>query len=254
MPAFRYPPFDQVITSQGCVDAALDDPASLTGTNTIATLGSGTLALLTGIVGGIDANGNLTDFDFNANGIIPDLRTIESFIDPTYEAEQTLFTWRGEYDLTDALTVTYLGSYGENELISQEDYTEIEPDLTFNTTAGPFIALNANLPAAVTAQLYPLLFPGGVVSDPQLGASNTFTSTDLSGLESEQTTHELRLQSDFDGWFNFNLGAIKLDYEVNQGPALQESYYVFSNGLTAFHQLTNAAAVAAGGAPVFTVG
>ncbi|MEC7289887.1 MAG: TonB-dependent receptor, partial [Pseudomonadota bacterium] len=55
------------------------------------------------------------------------------------------------------------------------------------------------------------------------------------------TTHELRLQSDFDGPFNFNLGAIKVDGETNQGPAIQESYYVFFNTSTAFNQLLNAA-------------
>ncbi len=54
--------------------------------------------------------------------------------------------------------------------------------------------------------------------------------------------HELRLQSDIAGPFNFNLGAIKVDYEVNQGPALQESYYVFFNTSSSVNTRNNAAA------------
>ncbi len=107
-------------------------------------------------------------------------------------------------------------------------------------TAGPFGALNP-IGAAGVGALFPLLFPGGVVSDPQLGASNVYGAADISGSDTEATTHELRLQSDFDGPFNFNLGAIKVDGETNQGPALQESYYVFFNTSTAFNQLLNAA-------------
>lgn len=236
--------FDQLITSQGCVDAPLDSPASLGGLNNAATLGA-QYGFLSGTVGNIDPDtGNLINFSANTDGIIPDLRTIESVIDPTFETEQTLYTWRAEFDLTDSLTATYLGSYNERMNISQEDYNEQSTDVPFNTEASPFVALNAAsnpaFPAAFAA-LYPVLFPGGVVSDPQLGPSNTYAAADISGSESEQTTHEVRIQSDFSGPFNFNLGAIKVDFEVNQGPALQESYYVFFNTSSAFNQLLNAA-------------
>lgn len=236
--------FDQLITSVGCVEADLDDPASLGGVNTAGTL-AGQYGFLSGTIGGIDPlTGNAINVDYNTNGIIPGLRQVESYFDPTYEAQQDLITWRAEYDLTDSLTMTYLGSYSQNEVISQEDYNEYAADLTFNTAASPFVALTASIDPALPgafAALYPLLFPGGVVSDPQLGPYNSAVAADISGRDAEQTTHELRLQSDFDGPFNFNLGAIKVDYEVNQGPALQESYYVFFNNSTAFNQLLNAA-------------
>ena len=237
--------FDQLITSLGCVEADLDDPASLGGVNTAATL-AGQYGFISGTVGSIDPlTGNAVGIDANTSGIIPDLRTLESYFDPTYEGQQDLFTWRAEYDLTDSLTVTYLGSYNENEIISQEDYNEYAADVPFNTTAGPFIALVD--PAL--APLYPLLFPGGFVADPQLGLYNYPVAADISGGYSEQTTHELRLQSDFDGPFNFNLGAIKVDYETNTGPEIQESYYVFFNASTAFNQILNAA----NGAEVFPI-
>ena len=239
---------DQIITSQGCVDAAVRDSASLGGINQASSLGGGVFGALAGVTGAIDANGNL--FNLNeAAAYNADFRTIESSIDPTFETEQTFYMLRGEYDLTDSLTATYIGSYNERSNKTQEDYNESAPAFTFNTTPGPFIALNG-ASAPLIAAAYPTLFPGGVVSDPQLGAANFLKQTDISGSETEQSTHELRIQSDFNGPFNFNIGAIKLDYETNQGPALQESYYVFFNTGSAFIQANNAAA----GAPVFSIG
>ncbi|WP_233355762.1 TonB-dependent receptor [Henriciella litoralis] len=237
--------FDQLITSQGCVEARLSDPASLGGVNTAGTLG-GQYGFISGTVGGIDPlTGNAINIDANTSGIIPDLRKTESYFDPTYEGSQDLFTWKAEFDITDSLLLTYLGSYNENEVISQEDYNEYAADVPFNTTVGPFIGLVD--PAL--APLYGLLFPGGVVQDPQLGAFNFPVAADLSGAYSEQTTHEIRLQSDFDGPFNFNLGAISVDFETNTGPKIQESYYVFFNASSAFNQILNAAQ----GAEVFPI-
>lgn len=232
--------FDQLITSQGCVDAAVRDPASLGGINQAATLGGGVFGVLAGITGDIDENGNL--FNLNEPGAYnPDYRTIESSFDPTFETEQTFFMWRGEYDVTESLTATYLGSYNERSNISQEDYNETAPAFEFNTTPTALLALNGPATPAYVAA-YASLFPGGVVSDPQLGQANFLEQADISGSESAQSTHEIRLQSDFDGPINFNVGAIKLDYEINQGPAVQESYYVFFNTGSAFIQSRNAAA------------
>ena len=244
--------FDQIITSQGCVDAPVNDPASLEGINSTSTLGAGVFGLLSGLTGNIDENGNL----FNVNepaAYNPDLRKIESVIDPTFETEQNFLMWRGEYDVTDALTVTYLGSYNERENRSQEDYNEVAPVFEFNETPGPFIALNGPT-APLIAAAYPTLFPGGVVSDPQLGQASTLQQTDISGVVTESTTHELRLQSDFAGPFNFNVGAIKIDYEIDQNPANQiNNYYVLFNTGSAFIQANNAAAVAAGETAPFSI-
>ena len=231
---------DQLVTSQGCVDNALSAPESLEGLNNASTLGA-QYGFLAGLIGNVDpATGNAINLNANTDGIAADLRVIEALFDPTFETEQTLFTWKAEFDLTDNLTATYLGSYNERTNISQEDYNEQSSDVPFNTTPGPFGAFHP-IGGAGVAALFPLLFPGGVVSDPQLGASNLYGAADISGSDTEATTHELRLQSDFDGPFNFNLGAIKVDGETNQGPALQESYYVFFNTSTAFNQLLNAA-------------
>lgn len=212
-------PFDQLATSQGCNDTPLDQSNGRV--NSAATLGGG-LAITAGLLSG----------DAFTDPVISDLRTIESAFDPIYIADQTLVTWKGEFDLTENLLVTYLGSWNESSVDSIEDYNKIAPTTAFNATAGPFAAVPA---------LYPLLFPGGVVADPELGTSNLFRTFDRSGGASEQTTHELRMQSDFDGPFNFNLGAISVDFEAIDPQDPIAGYYVLSNSLTALTQINNAA-------------
>lgn len=214
-------PADQIYNTLGCQEAPLSE--SFERVNSAGTLGGG-LGVAAGLLNG----------DAFTAPLIRDLRTIESAFDPIYEADQELITWRLEYDLTDSLTATYLGSYGESSVLSIEDYNKIAPNVTFNDLSAIPPGLDPG------ADLYNALFPGGVVSDPQLGASNVFRTFDLSGAASEQTTHELRLQSDFDGRFNFNLGTIFVDYEAVDPRIPTDGYYVFSNTLTGLSQLNNA--------------
>jgi len=222
-------PLDQLVTSLGCQEAPLN--AMNDRVNSVATLGGG-LAIVAGLLNG----------DAFTAPVNPNLRQIESAFDPKYQAEQTLYTWKAEFDVTDALKLTYLGSYNEAELVSFEDYNKIAPTIAFNQTAGAF--------AGGLAPLYGLLFPNGTVNDPQLGAANIFRTFDISGGASDQTTHEVRLQSSFDGPFNFNLGAIKVDYEAIDPADATAGYYVFSNSLTALAQMNNAAGGAIFGGPV----
>ncbi len=232
---------DQLVTSLGCRADSLEDMNDRV--NSVATLGGG-LAIIAGLLNG----------DAFTAPVDQNLRNIESAFDPTYYADQTLYTLKGEYDLTDSLKLTYLGSFSETSLESLEDYNKIAPTITFNSTAGAF--------AGALAPLYGILFPGGVVNDPQLGASNRFRTFDIAGGSSEQTTHEVRLQSSYDGPFNFNLGAIKVDFESIDPQTPTDGYAVLSNSLTALTQINNAAGGAlfggvvpvdtgVGGVPVF---
>ncbi|MEL7545081.1 MAG: TonB-dependent receptor [Pseudomonadota bacterium] len=212
---------DQLYTSLGCQDAPLDQ--SNDRVNSAATLGGG-LAIAAGLLSG----------DAFTDPVNPDLRVIESAFDPIYQADQELLTVKGEYDLTDALTATAIFSYTESSILSIEDYNKIAPTVEFNDLSA--------IPAGVDpgADLYNALFPGGVVSDPQLGSSNLFRTFDLSGGGSEQTTFELRVQSDNDGPFNFNLGAIYLDFSAIDPDTNTDGYYVLSNSLTGLTQFNNA--------------
>ncbi len=212
---------DQVYNTLGCEEAPLSQ--SNDRVNSAGTLGGG-LGIAAGLLSG----------DAFTTPAIADIRSIESAFDPIYEADQDLFTWKAEFDLTDSLLLTYLGSYGETSSASIEDYNKAGPTIAFNDLSG--------IPPGVSAQadLYNALFPGGVVSDPQLGASNIFRTFDLSGGASEQTTHEIRLQSDFDGRFNFNVGAISVDFEAIDPSDKNAGYYVMSNTLTGLTQFNNA--------------
>ncbi len=211
---------DQIYTSLGCEEAPLSD--SYERINSAASLGGG-LGITAGLLNG----------DVYTSPLDKNMRNIESVFDPRYKAEQSLLIWQGQFDVTDALTLTYLGSYNDTKVLSEEDYNKSIPDSPFNTSGAP-------LGNPALTPIYEALFPGGLVSDPQIGTSNFFSTFDMSGGISEATSHELRLQSDFDGRFNFNLGAIYYEFEANQIENKEESYYVLSNTLTALTQLNNA--------------
>ena len=212
---------DQIYTTLGCQDAPLNQ--SNERVNSAGTLGGG-LGIAAGLLNG----------DAFTDPLIQDLRKIESAFDPLYTADQDLYTWKGEWNVTDNLLFTYLGSYNESSVHSIEDYNKIAPNVTFNDLS----AIPPGISGA--ADLYNALFPGGVVSDPELGASNVFRTFDSSGGGSKQQTHELRLQSDFDGPINFNLGAIKVKYKAISPYDPTAGYYVLSNTLTALTQYNNA--------------
>mgnify|MGYP003664210098 FL=1 len=212
---------DTLITSLGCQDAPFSD--SYDRVNSAGTLGGG-LGIVAGLLNGDAYN---TPLD-------PNLRNIESALDPVYKAQQDLYTLKLELDIGESLKLTSLTSRNETDQVSVDDYNKIAPTIAFNTTAGPFFL------APGAEAVYDLLFPGGVVSDPQLGVSNLFRSFDISGGATETTTQEFRLQSDYEGPFNFNLGMIYVDGEAIDPQDNQAGYYVLSNTLSALTQLNNA--------------
>ncbi|MBY9065491.1 TonB-dependent receptor [Hyphomonas sp. WL0036] len=220
---------DQTVTSLGCQAAPLSQMDGRV--NSVGTLGGG-MGVLAGLLSG-DA------FTQPAN---LNLREIESAYDPQFYADQELITGKLEFDLTDSLRLTYLGSYSETSSVSVEDYNKQSPTIAFNANGVPlFGSLDTTFGAGFSAALYQGLFPGGVVNDPILGASSFFRTFDVAGGSSEQVSHELRLQSDYDGPFNFNLGVIAVDYEAIDPQANNtDGYFVISNSLTALAMLNNA--------------
>ena len=211
---------DVLITSLGCRPAALDQ--SNDRVNSVATLGGG-LAITAGLLSG----------DAYTDPVDRNLRHIESAFDPTYQAEQDLLMLKLELDLGENLKLTSLTSQNETSQVSVEDYNKVAPTIAFNTVGAP-------LGNPALAGVYQAIFPGGVVSDPQLGVSNFFRTFDISGGTTETFTQEFRLQSDYEGPFNFNLGVIYVDGEAIDPADNQAGYYVLSNSLTALTQLNNA--------------
>ncbi|MFT5774213.1 TonB-dependent receptor [Hyphomonas sp.] len=212
---------DLLVTSLGCQDAPLGQ--SNDRVNSAGTLGGG-LAIATGLLSG----------DAFTAPLDRNLRNIESALEPVYQATQDLYTLKLELDIGDSLKLTSLTSRNETDQVSVDDYNKIAPTVAFNDLSG--------IPAGLSpaADLYNALFPGGFVNDPQLGVSNIFRTFDISGGATETTTQEFRLQSDYEGPFNFNLGLIYVDGEAIDPQDNQAGYYVLSNSLTALTQFNNA--------------
>ncbi len=146
------------------------------------------------------------------------LREIETSYDPVFRAKNDLFQLNLEFGLTDGLQLITQTAYARDRYYSSQDYNRFVSNPIFgdSTTPGivdvagnPVIALNAT--------------PGGVYTDPQLGPSSRMLSVDLSQSANEQWSQELRLQSSWDGPFNFSVGANYLDFSA------QDDYYVFNN-------------------------
>ncbi|MEZ5946601.1 MAG: TonB-dependent receptor [Hyphomonas sp.] len=207
---------DTLVTSLGCQDAPLSD--SFEKVNSVSTLFGG-LAIASGLLNG----------DVYTSALDPNLRNIQSLFTPNYQAEQDLYTLKLELDVSDSLKLTSLTSQNKTSQASIQDTTRLVADVPFNAAG-----------SGATAALYDSLFPGGFVPDPELGILNYLVGFDLSGGKSETFTQELRLQSDFDGPLNFNLGAIYVDGESIDPQDPKAGYYVFSNALTGLTQYNNA--------------
>jgi outer membrane receptor protein involved in Fe transport len=208
--------------SQGCRATSLYDPTALGTVNSQATLG-GLFGTLGGFQTGDAYAGKMQD---------PNVRNIESSFDPIYQSNTDIWEFNADWDITDSLRLTALGSYTTFDLLTRQDYNRYTPSVNFNTTPNPVNALAAVGPA-YAGVIYPLIFPGGVVSDPQNGPANRFTTSDISSAYTKQYTAELRLSSSYDGPFNFAIGANYVKFDATG------DYYVMFNTGTAWYQVNN---------------
>ena len=178
-----------------------------------------------------------------------DLRTIYSLLEPRYRAKADIFELSIDIDLTDSLTFTSQTVYAEDEYYASQDYNRfttlpIFTDSGLGCNFGPVDIFppfgifqdrpicdgTPYKPTAEKPDGYYNILPGGVFTDPQLGASRTLVGYDLSEVESEQFNQEFRLVSNFDAPFNFSLGANFTRFET------WNDYYVFLNAATLLTQ------------------
>ncbi|MGE5501662.1 MAG: TonB-dependent receptor domain-containing protein, partial [Ignavibacteriales bacterium] len=154
----------------------------------------------------------------------PNLRVIESTVDPKYSAKTDVAELQFSLDLPHNLTVTSETGYSTDELFSLEDYNR------FNTVPGAFnqewwdVTIGGE-PAFSNIYRHNLL-NDGVFCDPQIGCTSRVVAVDTSTAASHQFSQEFRLSSSFEGAFNFSLGANFLRYDT------VDKYYVFINTLT----------------------
>lgn len=159
---------------------------------------------------------------FTPGGQSRDLRSIYSMINPEYRAASDLVDFTVEVDVSDSLALTSQTMWARNELYSTQDF------LRFKTLPMLSDSKNARLGSGTDLNLH--LTPGGVFDDPQLGKSDRLLMQDVSQQTSTQLSQELRLVSNFDGRFNFSVGANYTHFENTA------DYFVFINMLSALAQ------------------
>jgi len=168
-------------------------------------------------------------FPFGSNARSPnpsDMREVYADRSPTYESDETLVTLHVEHELAEH-TVALVAGYQDTSVLSQMD---------FLWNVGRDISLPGALPL-VAPKTYAERFGDGLL--PMSAPSGTSTGVvgghvesrlprleayDQSNQDSEQYSLELRLQSDYDGAFNFLLGGFWMDVD------LHNQYWVFANG------------------------
>ena len=149
-----------------------------------------------------------------------DLREIATSYDPVFRVKNDVFQFNTEFDLSDKLKLISQTAYAKDNYYSSQDYNRFVSNPIFSNSDGLYDALGDPIVAPRTPT------PNGYYTDPQLGTSNRMVSADLSRSDNRQWTQELRLQSSFDGRFNFSLGANYIDFKS------KDDYFVFNNVFT----------------------
>jgi outer membrane receptor protein involved in Fe transport len=180
-------------------------------------------------------------FPFSANTVIPlnldpfagvtqshDLRKIATPYDPIFKAKNDVVQINFDAELNDHLKFVSQTLYTRDRYYSSQDYGRFASVPIFTDDSQGVYTLNPD-GSDLGPPVHPLT-PGGVFCDPQLGCSDRMLMVDLNKAYSTQWSQEFRLQSSFDGAFNFNLGANYLHYKID------ESYYVFNNVFTLLTQ------------------
>lgn len=141
-----------------------------------------------------------------------DLRVIESTLEPVYRADADIVQLQLSWDLASGLTLDSETAYGKDSLTSFQDYNR------FTTAPQAFVQTIGMGPG--------VLDENNVFCDPQLGCSDRLLLGDLSTAESTQFSQEFRLSSNFEGPFNFSVGANYLRYDT------EDKYYLFINSIS----------------------
>jgi outer membrane receptor protein involved in Fe transport len=151
-----------------------------------------------------------------------DLRMIESTVDPIYKAKNDAIELQTRFDLTDQLSLSSETAWASDFIFSSEDYNR------FNTASGAW-----QQPRSYDREGVLTTGPnGGIFCDPQIGCSDRLVAVDLSTAKSRHFSQEFRLASNYEGAFNFSLGANYLRYDT------EDKYYVFINSLSIISALS----------------
>jgi outer membrane receptor protein involved in Fe transport len=214
--------YEEAYLSLGCAPGPLYGPAAFQTPSAGALPYVVAVELYNVIPGGLNPYADLQQS--------PNLRVVDSLLDPKYKAKNDTFELNADYNVTDTLTFTSQTGFNKDMLYSTEDYNR------FNTTPGLF-------EDDTTGDNWRPGFVGQdkEFCDPQLGCSSRLVGEDLSQERAQQFSQELRLTSNFSGPFNFSAGANYLHYQT------VEDYYVFINVISLYAEIKNL--FAGGGIP-----
>ena len=228
------------VFSTGCKAGSLYDDAAFGTPNGLAiNFVLGMLALSDTFHIGFDENGETTApirFQDPYGGQMQsrNLREIASMRDPVYRAEADLLTLNLDFELGHGLSLHSQTAYVDDQTYSFQDYNRFNTVPIFSDTSSLTLRergpddLPGHPPTLVVPSPFRHMAPGGVFCDPQLGCSNTLAGFDIARASAEQFSQELRLQSAWDGPFNFSIGANYTKFDV------LADYYVLYNLLTAY--------------------
>lgn len=193
--------------SQGCAQGSIYDDRAFGRPNSVAIFGGRFAHRISAL--NLAPAGNL----YAGQEQSKNLRRTSEFMDPQYTVEQDIVELEVNFHLSDNLTLSFLGHHSEDD-----SYTK----------SGSFEGSVGFLDTPLT--------PGGIWTDYQSGPGRSMRTLSISDSYAEQTSLELRLQSSFDGPFNFNLGV--LNYEVER----DTHTFVSTNTTTLYLAATTCAA------------
>ncbi|MGV2495071.1 TonB-dependent receptor [Pelagerythrobacter aerophilus] len=151
------------------------------------------------------------------------LREISTSYDPKFRAKNDVVQLNLEFEPAEGLTLVSQTAYARDRYYSTQDYSRFVTNPIFNDSTQPSVDFSGT---PIDPAVNPGPSPDGIYCDPQLGCSDRMMSADLSRSRNRQWSQEIRLQSDFSGPVNFNLGVNYLDFKS------QDDYYVFNNTFT----------------------
>jgi iron complex outermembrane receptor protein len=230
--------------SQGCEDTSLYSPSAFEVPNGYSLTYYAPLA-----DGGAPTQPNFNVYAETTQS--PNLRDIQSAINPAYRAKNDTLEWNTNWQITPALTFTSQTGYNNDFLWSMEDYNRFDSAPGAFTFGDPSVNTGVNIttpdpnglgicgaagfgcsgaPGTVCKAGSTDCTQDGIFCDPQLGCSDRLVLEDLSEERAWQFSQEFRLASNFTGPLNFSFGANYLHY------ATEENYYVFVNALTVLEE------------------
>ena len=164
-------------------------------------------------------------YDPSKDNNVDDLREINEHFDPYYETSNDLRVANLKLDLGDAFTLNVLSTEQVGAQHTNTDYNHAASTYTFDPTA---TAISNGILTAGGVTTSAFLFTNDPISTghgQSVNNRNTLVGFDVTQGNNTMRNSELRLNSNFDGGFNFLFGLFDLEYES------AGVYEVHSNGL-----------------------